>query len=141
MPIMNQLTVSCENRPGTLAEITRILSDAKVNILAFNAGSAGAMSYVQLVVDNAQLAKKALKAKGISYYEERVLHVTLPNVPGVLSRFVAKLAAKDINIGAAYQTAADGSNEASVVLAVSHLGIANRIGEQGRHGQRRASRY
>ena len=127
MPKVNQLTVSCENRPGTLANLTRILGDAKVNILAFNAGSAGAMSYVQLVVDNAKRAKRALKAKEISYYEERVLHVTLPNVPGALSGFVSKLAAKGINIGAAYQTAAEGSRQASVVLAVSHLGIAARI--------------
>jgi len=74
---MSQLTVSCENRPGTLAELTRILGDAKVNILAFNAGSAGAMSYVQLIVNNPSMAKKVLKAKGMSYYEERVLHVTL----------------------------------------------------------------
>jgi len=102
---MNQLTVSCENRPGTLAELTKILSDAKVNILAFNAGSAGAMGYVQLIVNNPNRAKKVLKAKRISYYEERVLHVTIPNVPGALSRFAAKLAAQDINIGAGYQTA------------------------------------
>jgi hypothetical protein len=124
---MNQLTVSCDNRPGTLANLTRILGNAKVNILAFNAGSAGAMSYVQLIVDNANRAKKLLKAKGISYYEERVLHVTLPNVPGALSRLAAKLAAKDINVGAAYQTTVEGSKKASVVLAVSHLGVADRI--------------
>ena len=30
-----QLTVFCENRPGTLAQIARVLGDAKVNILAF----------------------------------------------------------------------------------------------------------
>ena len=127
MPKVNQLTVSCENRPGTLADLTKILSAAKVNILAFNAGSAGAMGYIQLVFYNHVKAKKILKDKGISYYEERVLHVTLPNVPGALSRFAAKLAAKEINIGAAYQTAAEGSKKASIVLAVSHLGIADRI--------------
>jgi hypothetical protein len=85
------------------------------------------MGYVQLVVDNAGRAKKMLKAKGISYYEERVLHVMLPNVPGALCRLASKLAAKDVNIGAGYQTAAEGSKKASVVLAVSHLGIADRI--------------
>jgi len=56
-----------------------------------------------------------------------VLHVTIPNVPGALSRFAAKLAAKDINIGAAYQTAVEGSNKANVVFAVSSLGLAGRI--------------
>jgi hypothetical protein len=127
MPKMTQLTISCENRPGTLAQITGILGQAKVNILAFSASSAGAMGYVQLIVDNTNRAKKALKAQGISCYEERVLHVTLPNVPGALSRFASKLAAKDINIGAGYQTTVEDSKRASVVLAVSHLASADRI--------------
>jgi hypothetical protein len=127
MAKMNQLTVTCENCPGTLAKLTRILSTAKVNIVALNAGSAGAMGYVQLIVTNPTKAKKVLKAQSIPYYEERVLMVKLPNVPGALSRFASKLAAKGINIGAAYQTAVEGSERASVVLAVSDLRIADRI--------------
>jgi hypothetical protein len=127
MPKMNQLTISCENRPGTLAELTKILSEAKVNIVAFNAGSAGAMGYIQLIVTNPNKAKRVLKAKSIPYYEERVLLVKLPNVPGALSRLASKLAAKGINIGAAYQTAVEGSSKAMVVLAVSNLGIADRV--------------
>ena len=126
-PRMTQLTVSCENRPGTLAEITGILGKAKVNILAFSASSAGAMGYVQLIVHNTNRAKKALNAQGISCYEEQVLHVTLPNVPGALSRFASKLAAKDINIGTGYQTTVEDGKRASVVLSVSHLASADRI--------------
>ncbi len=127
MPKVSQLTVTCQNRPGTLGQITGILGKAKVNILAFNLSNAGAMGYVQLIVDNAGKAKKALKAKGIHCYEERVLHVILPNMPGALSRFTRKLAAKDINIGAGYQTTVEGSKKASVVLAVSHLESADRV--------------
>jgi hypothetical protein len=67
MPKTTQLTVSCDNLPGTLANLAKILGTAKVNILAFNTGSAGAMGYVQLVVDNANRAKKALRAKKMSY--------------------------------------------------------------------------
>jgi hypothetical protein len=85
------------------------------------------VGYVQLIVDNAGKAKKALKIKGIPCYEERVLHITLPNVPGALSRFTRKLAAKDINIGAGYQTTVEGSKKASVVLAVSHRESADRV--------------
>jgi hypothetical protein len=127
MPKMNQLTISCENRPGTLADLTKILSAAKVNIVAFNAGSAGAMGYIQLIVTNPNKAKRVLKANSIPYYEERVLLVKLPNVPGALSRFTSKLAAKGINIGAAYQTAVEDSNKAMVVMAVSNLGLADRV--------------
>ncbi len=127
MPKVKQLTISCENTPGKLADVTGILGRANVNILAFNASSAGAMGYIQFVVDNAKKASKALKGKGISCYEEHVLHVTLPNVPGALARFARKLANRDINIGAGYQTTVKGSKKASVVLAVSHIEGARRI--------------
>ena len=121
MPKVKQLTISCDNAPGSLARIAGILGSAKVNILALNASSAGAMGYIQFVVDNGTKAKKALEGNGISCYEEFVLHTTLPNVPGALAKFARKLAAKDINIGACYQTTVKGSKKASVVLAVSHL--------------------
>jgi hypothetical protein len=124
MPKMNQITISCDNTPGTLARITGILAAAKVNILAFNAGTAGAMGWIQLIVDHVPRARKALKADGISCYEEQVLHVVLPNVPGALSRLAERLAAKDINIGGGYQTTVDGGKNASVVLVVSHLEAA-----------------
>jgi len=121
VPKVKQLTISCDNTPGSLARIAGILGGAKVNILALNASAAGAMGYIQFVVDNGAKAKKALKRKGISCYEEFVLHTTLPNVPGALAQFAKKLAAKNINIGACYQTTVKGATKAAVVLAVSHL--------------------
>jgi len=110
-----------------MADISGILGKAKVNILAFNASGAGAMGYIQFLVDNAKKAKKVLRRKGIPCYEEQVLHVTLPNVPGALSRFARKLANRDINIGAGYQTTVKGSKTATVVLAVSHIESASRV--------------
>lgn len=127
MPKAKQLTISCENRPGTLADIAGILGKAKVNILAFNASSAGAMGYIQLVVDNANKAKKVLKAHRISCYQEVVLHITLRNVPGALASLARKMADREINIGAGYQTTVEGGKRASVVLAVSPLASASRI--------------
>jgi hypothetical protein len=61
VPKVKQLTISCDNAPGSLARIAGILGSAKVNILALNASSAGAMGYIQFVVDNGTKAKKALE--------------------------------------------------------------------------------
>ncbi|MGA7921801.1 MAG: ACT domain-containing protein [Candidatus Acidiferrales bacterium] len=127
MPKVKQLTISCDNCPGTLARLASILGKAGVNILGFSASSAGAMGYIQLIVDNVSRAKKALRRKKIPCYEEVVLHVTLPNVPGALARYARKLAAQDVNIGAGYQTTVQGADQASVVLAVSHPALAARI--------------
>jgi hypothetical protein len=127
MPKAKQLTVSCENRPGTLAQIAKAIGDAKVNILAFLTTTSGAEGSVQVVVDNANKAKKALEGAGLSYSEADVLHVELPNMPGALGSFAGKLAAKEINITAGYATTVKGSRKASVVFSVSDLDKAVRV--------------
>ena len=122
-----QFTVSVENRPETLAHVAKVLGDAKVNILAFLTTTSGAKGSVQVVVDNRNKARNALDREKLSFTEEDVLHVVLPNVPGALARFAGKLAAKDINITAGYQTTIKGSKKASVVLVVSDLEKAARV--------------
>jgi hypothetical protein len=127
MPKAKQLTISVENRPGTLAHIARTLGDAKVNILAFLTTTSGTEGSVQVVVDNANKAKKALEGAGLSYSEADVLHVELPNLPGALGNFAGKLAAKEVNITCGYQTTVKGAKKASVVLAVFDLDKTARI--------------
>ena len=127
MPKTNQLTISCENRPGALAQIARVLGDAKVNILAFVTSTSGTEGSLQVVVDNANKAKKALDGAALSYSEADVLHVELPNLPGALGSFAGKLASKEINITSGYATVAKGVKKAAAVLAVSDLDKAARV--------------
>lgn len=127
MAKVKQLTVPCENRPGTLARVARVLGDAKVNILACLTTTSGTEGAVQVVVDNEKKAKKALESAGLSYSEADVLQVELPNIPGALAGFAGKLASKEINITCGYQTATKGAKKSSVVLAVSDLAKAARI--------------
>ena len=126
MPKAKQLTVSCENRPGTLAHVARVLGDAKVNIVAFCIGTSGDGD-VHLIVDDPTKAKKALSALGLSYKEADVVYQELPNVAGALGYFTGKLAHKEINIAAGWGTTLKGSKSGAVVLAVSDLEKAARV--------------
>ncbi len=127
MPRANQLTVRCENRPGTLAHIAMVMGEAKVNVLGFLLTTSGSKGFVKLVVDNVENAKAALDDAGLPYTEEAVLHAKLANVPGALGRFAGRLAAKDINITSGYQTIEKDSKKASVVLEVSSVEKALRV--------------
>lgn len=127
MPKTAQLTVSVANRPGTMAHVARILGDAKVDIRAFLTTSAGSAGAVEVVVDNVNRAKKALDREGLSYTEQAVLHVELPNKPGALGQFAGKLAAKGINVNCGYATTSKGSKKASILLAVSDLAAAAKV--------------
>ncbi len=127
MPKAKQLTIPCRNRPGTLAQIAKVLGDAKVNIVCCLTTSSGARGAVQVVVDNVNRARKALAAAGLPCRQSDVLYVTLPNKPGALGRFAGKLARKKINITQGYATAARGSGRAGLLLAVSNVNKAARV--------------
>ncbi len=127
MPKAKQISVACENRPGTLASLASVLGGAKVNILAMNCTTAGREGTVCVIVDNPNKGKKALDAAGWSYTEADVLAIEVPNVPGALRKFADKLAAQGINITAAYATTAKGSRKAALIFEVSDLEKAARI--------------
>ena len=116
-----QVTVSHENRPGMVAEIAKVLGDAKVNILSCLTTTSGTEGVTQVVVDKVNKAEKALANAGLSYTEADVLSVELPNTPGALEKFARKLAEKNINITMGYATGGEGSRKTTVVLAVSDL--------------------
>lgn len=119
--------MSVENRPGTLAQVAKVLGDAKVNILAFLTTTSDSADTAHVVVDNVDKAKKALDGAGLSYTGGDVLFVELKNAAGALGQFAEKLAARSINITSGYQTSVKGSKKASVVLAVSDLEEAARV--------------
>ncbi|MGA8145833.1 MAG: ACT domain-containing protein [Candidatus Acidiferrales bacterium] len=127
MPKAKQLTVSCEDRPGTLARLAKMLGDGKVNIVAMNCATFGTHGAVQILVDDADKAKAILDRARFPYTEQDVLTLELPNLPGCLGEFAGKLAAQNINIAAGYGTAASGCKKATLVLAVSDLDKAASI--------------
>ena len=116
MAKVKQLTVSLENRPGTLAQMAQVLADAKVNVEAILVSSgAGA----QVVVDQVGKAKKALDKSGMSYTEGTLEQFELNNKPGALAEIAAKLAKKGMNIDSACATITKGAKKAVLLVATS----------------------
>jgi hypothetical protein len=122
-----QLSVTCEDRPGTLARLAKLLGEWDVNIIAVSCAPLGVQGAVHIVVDDEERAKKVLDQEHVSYTEQDVLHVELKHLPGCLGKFAEKLAEQNINITTAYGSAAKGSKRATVVFKVSDLEQAARI--------------
>jgi hypothetical protein len=110
-----QFTISVQNQPGAVAEIARTLGNAKVNILALLGTAQGATGTVQLVVEDARRAKKALDAAKLAYQETPAEEYELPNKPGALAQYLEKLEAKGVNLNSICATAAKGGKKAVVV--------------------------
>jgi len=113
-----EFTISVENRPGAVAEIARTLGNAKVNILALLGTAQGASGTIQLIVEDARRAKKALDEAKLSYQETPAEEYELANKPGALAQYLDKLAAKGINLNSIHATASKGGRKAVVVYTI-----------------------
>jgi hypothetical protein len=122
MAKVRQLTISLENQPGALAEVARVLADAKVNILALLGSTSGTQGSMQVVVDDVNKAKKALRGAGLPYTEGTLEQFELANKPGALAELTGRLAKKGINIDCAYATVHKNTKKAVVVVGVSQRG-------------------
>jgi len=127
MPRATQLTISGQDRPGTLAHLATVLGNSKINIVAMNCATFGMEGAVQIVPDDVARAKQILDGLRLPYSEQDVLYVELENSPGCLGEFAGKLAAQGINVTAGYGTAVKGSDKATLVLRVSNLEAAAKI--------------
>jgi hypothetical protein len=124
MPRITQITVTLQNKPGTLAQLCSTLRDAGVNISAVVASEIRGRGKVRLLVDSPDKAKDALKAAKIRFSEEEAIAIELDNRRGALGEVAEKLAQAKINIKYAYATTSEGSTKATVILAVPDVAKA-----------------
>jgi hypothetical protein len=119
-----QFTIAIDNQPGAVAGIAKTLGNAKVNILSLLGTARGTAGTVELVVDDARRAKKALDAARIAYAETPAEQYDLAHRPGALAQCLEKLAAKGVNLNSIHATAAKGGKKAVVVYTVEAAGQA-----------------
>ncbi len=116
MPIRKQLSIFLENRPGALAKICGILSEAGINILALSVHDTVDNAVVRIVADNPTKALLLLEQEEHYILEQNVVVVRVDNCPGILSAIASKLALADINISYAYCTADANQDSGCVVI-------------------------
>ena len=113
-----QLKIQVADEVGKLAEITKALKDAEVNVIAANAWLRQGQGFMYLVTDDADKASNALDPVVDSCQTGgQVVCVNVPNMPGALNNVAAKLADAGIAINVCYATTAGG--EAMIVLDTS----------------------
>lgn len=127
MPIVKQLVVTLDNRPGAFATLCSELAKVAVNIEAVQAGEAGPISPVRLIVRPVDAAQKVCERLGLKSVVESALAVGVGHRPGSLGRLMRKMAAKGINVEYVYGTIARDTKRALVIMGVSDLAAASKI--------------
>ena len=95
---VEQISVFLENRAGRLAEITRVLGDAGVNIRALSLADTSDFGILRLIVSDNEKAKQALKEQGFTVGKTSVVAVEVEDRPGGLNRILEILSKGDVNV-------------------------------------------
>lgn len=120
-----QLVVFLENRPGALAELSEVLSEASVNIEAILLEGSVDFGNVRIHVDAPRKAEKALRDAGYQFRTGEAIVLKLPNEPGQLAVITKKLAKAKVNIDALFGTTA-GVEKPELVLMVNDVAKAKK---------------
>jgi len=127
MPRGTQLTVVLENKPGQLAKLAAALKKAGVNIQAISVVDSVDTGVIRMVVDSPAKARQALTRAKITVTQQLVLIASLPNEPGALQSFAARLSAAGVNINYVYGSVTQTGAEGLIVLGVDKLGQALKV--------------
>src|SRR5512139_959839 len=100
---MADLTVTMEDKPGSLAKVGEALGKAGINIEGMCAMTLGGKGVVHILVEDAVKARRALQANHIEVVgEQEVLVLDIEDRPGVAGNMARRLANAEVNINFAY---------------------------------------
>ncbi len=111
--------VRINNRPGTLARITRSIADQGISIEAVIATVDGADAVVRLVTSEHQRTVNTLREQQLEVQEAKVVVVEALHRPGLLQRITEKLARENIDLVYLYATATE-ADKCLVLLSSSN---------------------
>lgn len=112
----DQLSIFLENRAGRLAEVTRILSEAGVNIRALSLADTSDFGILRLIVSDFDTAKTKLKEAGFTVGRTSVVAVEITDQPGGLHNILSMLQDAGINVEYMYAVVQQTSNNAILIF-------------------------
>ena len=116
--IIKQLSIFVENKHGRMAEITKTLADKGVDIRALSIADTTDYGILRLIVDHPEDAVLALKDEKMTVALTEVIAISVPDVPGGLSKAVEALSAGGIDIEYMYASLNSKDDSAFVILRV-----------------------
>lgn len=105
-----ELTVSTENKVGTLARVTAPLAEARININACNCAAVGGRAELRFITADNAKAKEHLERAGFTTTEREVVVVETTNESGTLFRAAQQLAQAGVDLDACYATTGSQGN-------------------------------
>lgn len=101
--LMRDLTITLEDRPGTLAKATEAIAKAGINIEGGAGFPCGGEGVFHVLTKDAQATKRALEAAGFKVgAEQQVLVIDAEDKPGTAAGIFRRVADAGVNVNLTY---------------------------------------
>ena len=116
---IHQISVFLENRTGQLAEITRLLAKANIDIRAISIAETADYGLARMIVDDSHKASAILLQHGDILSMTPVWAVEVPDSPGGLAEVLSVLADAHVDVEYMYSLFTHREGNAYMVMRVS----------------------
>lgn len=127
---VEQISVFLENKAGRLAEVTKTLAEAKINIRALSLADTSDFGILRLIVNDHEKAKDALKAKDFTVGLTTVVAVEVPDHPGGLGSILDILSTNNVNVEYMYAYVHPGRSNALLIFRFDRIDQAIEVLQQ-----------
>lgn len=113
---VKQISIFLENRAGRLAEVTRMLGTAGVNMLALSLADSSDFGILRIIVNDAEKAQRALKDNHVVSMVNEVMAVEVDDRPGGLARILEALSQGGVNVEYMYAFSEKTTGRAALIF-------------------------
>ena len=129
---IHQISVFLENRSGQLAEITKLLAEANVDIRALSIAETADYGLARMIVDDSAKASSILLQHGDILSMTPVWAVEVPDRPGGLAEMLGILAENHVDVEYMYSLFTHKDGHAYMVMRISdEPRFLSALGERG----------
>ncbi len=119
--MIKQLSVFVQNEIGSLAGVTAVLKDNRINLRAIASVDTPEFAILRLVVDQPEKAKEVLNARGFAVKVSEAVAVELEDQPGVLDGMLHVIADAGIGINYIYSIVLRNGKAPLMILNTDNL--------------------
>ncbi|NLI81668.1 MAG: ACT domain-containing protein [Deltaproteobacteria bacterium] len=127
---VEQISVFLENKAGRLCEVTRILSEANINIRALSLADTSDFGILRLIVNDNDKAREVLKERGFTVGKTEVVAVEVDDRPGGLHRILDVLFKANVNVEYMYAFVQQSGDNAVIIFRFDNPDDAVKILEK-----------
>ncbi|AEF85221.1 amino acid-binding ACT domain protein [Treponema primitia ZAS-2] len=118
---IKQISVFLENNAGRLADVTKVLAEAAINIRAISIADTADFGILRLIVDKSDAAISALNKAAFTTRLTDVVAVEIGDTPGCLAKVMELFQKSKVNIEYLYASLEGKVGKAVVIFKLENL--------------------